>query len=51
MPLLRFADLVLDEGLAEAARAAADEFMSTDPAAARAHVERWMGARQELTLA
>jgi ATP-dependent DNA helicase RecG len=51
MPLLRFADLARDEELAEAARAAADEFIRADPAAARAHVERWMGARQELTLA
>jgi ATP-dependent DNA helicase RecG len=50
-PLLRFADLTKDEALAKAARAAADQLIKADPAAARAHVERWMGARQELTLA
>jgi ATP-dependent DNA helicase RecG len=48
-PLLRFADIVLDAGLVEAARQAADELIAADPKAARAHVARWLGSRQELT--
>jgi ATP-dependent DNA helicase RecG len=50
-PLLRFADLAKDVALVEASRAAAEELIKADPAAARAHVERWTGTRQELTLA
>jgi ATP-dependent DNA helicase RecG len=48
-PLLRFADLERDKGLVEAAVQAAADLIDTDAAAARAHVERWLGARQELT--
>jgi ATP-dependent DNA helicase RecG len=48
LPLLRFADLELDTALVEAARRAAAELMEKDPAAARAHVERWLGAKREL---
>ncbi len=48
-PLLRFADIVLDGALVEAARQAADELMASDPKAARAHVARWLGSRQDLT--
>jgi len=44
VPLLRFADLTLDTALIEAARRAASELLQTDPDAARAHVERWLGA-------
>jgi ATP-dependent DNA helicase RecG len=49
LPLLRFADLERDTALVEAARRAAAELMEKDPGAARAHVERWLGSRQELT--
>jgi ATP-dependent DNA helicase RecG len=49
LPMLRFADLERDVALIEAARQAALELMQSDPAAARAHVERWLGSRQELT--
>jgi ATP-dependent DNA helicase RecG len=48
-PLFRFADLARDADLVEAAREAAGEMIEHDPAAARAHVERWLGSRQELT--
>ena len=47
MPLLRFADLERDAALIEAARDAADELLRIDPAAAQAHLERWLGGRQE----
>ena len=49
LPLLRFADLERDSVLVEAARQAAAELIEKDPQAARAHVERWLGSRQELT--
>jgi len=49
LPLLRFADLARDGPLIEAAQRAAAELIEADPAAARAHVERWLGAKQELT--
>ncbi len=48
-PLLRFADLVADADLVEAAREAATAMMETDPKAARAHVQRWLGSRHELS--
>jgi len=48
-PLLRFADLERDKGLVEAAVQAAAELIDTDAVAARAHIERWLGARQDLT--
>jgi ATP-dependent DNA helicase RecG len=48
-PLLRFADIVLDTELVDAARQAADELVASDPKAARAHVARWLGSRQELS--
>ena len=47
MPLLRFADLERDALLIEAARDAADELLRREPAAAGAHLERWLGGRQE----
>jgi ATP-dependent DNA helicase RecG len=50
-PLLRFADLERDKDLVEAAVRAAAELLDSDPAAARAHVQRWLGSRQELTQA
>jgi ATP-dependent DNA helicase RecG len=49
VPLLRFADLERDSELVEAARQAAAELIEADPQAARAHVQRWLGSRQELT--
>ncbi|TAK86982.1 MAG: ATP-dependent DNA helicase RecG [Betaproteobacteria bacterium] len=48
-PLLRFADLERDKDLVEAAVQAAAGLIDADPRAARAHVERWLGSRQELT--
>jgi ATP-dependent DNA helicase RecG len=48
-PLLRFADLERDVELVEAAKQAAEELIEQDPQAARAHVQRWLGSRQELT--
>jgi ATP-dependent DNA helicase RecG len=47
VPLLRFADLERDVALIEQARDAADELLRREPAAARAHLERWLGGRQE----
>ena len=46
-PLLRFADLTTDLGLLEQARAAAATLLRDAPAAARAHLARWLGARHE----
>jgi ATP-dependent DNA helicase RecG len=48
-PLLRFADLERDRDLIEAASQAAAEMVERHPAAARAHVARWLGARRDLT--
>jgi ATP-dependent DNA helicase RecG len=47
MPLLRFADLERDVALIERARDAADELLRREPAAAQAHLERWLGGKQE----
>jgi ATP-dependent DNA helicase RecG len=47
VPLLRFADLERDVALIEQARDAADELLAKDPAAAHAHLARWLGGRQE----
>jgi ATP-dependent DNA helicase RecG len=49
VPMLRFADLEKDVRLIEAAREAALELIARHPSAARAHVERWLGSREELT--
>jgi ATP-dependent DNA helicase RecG len=46
-PLLRFADLVADEDLLEAARRAAEEMLERDPQRALAHVARWLGSKAE----
>jgi ATP-dependent DNA helicase RecG len=48
-PLLRFADLERDKDLVDAAVQAAADLIDADAAAARAHVERWLGSREELT--
>ena len=47
-PFLRFADLTLDAPLVEEAKAAAERLIEEDAAAARRHVARWLGSRQEL---
>ncbi len=47
VPLLRFADLEKDAALIERARTAADELLAKEPGAAAAHLERWLGGRQE----
>ena len=47
VPLLRFADLEKDVALIEKARDAAQELLEKEPAAAAAHMERWLGGRQE----
>jgi ATP-dependent DNA helicase RecG len=49
VPLLRFADLERDLDLVEAARAAATLLLASEPLTAKAHVQRWLGSRQELT--
>ena len=47
VPLLRFADLERDVALIEQARDDAEILLQTDPAAAAAHLARWLGGRQE----
>jgi ATP-dependent DNA helicase RecG len=47
VPLLRFADLERDVKLIEQARDAADELLRREPGAAQAHLERWLGGKQE----
>jgi ATP-dependent DNA helicase RecG len=47
VPLLRFADPERDLHLIESARDAADELLRREPGAAKAHLERWLGGRQE----
>ena len=47
VPMLRFADLERDAALIEHARDAAIELLQKDPAAAAAHLERWLGGRAE----
>jgi len=47
VPMLRFADLERDAALIEVARDAAEELLTREPAAAAAHVERWLGAKAE----
>jgi ATP-dependent DNA helicase RecG len=46
-PLLRFADLEADEPMIAVAREAAGVMLETFPGEARAHVERWLGSRQD----
>ena len=48
-PLLRFADLERDGELIGQAIEAAGEMLEHHPAAARAHVERWLGRRKDLS--
>ena len=48
VPMLRFADLSADVDLLEAARDAAEMLLREEPAAAHAHLARWLGGRSEL---
>ncbi len=47
VPMLRFADLAVDTDLLEAARDAAPALLQDHPDAARAHLARWLGAKNE----
>jgi len=47
VPLLRFADLERDVQMIEVARDAANELLRREPSAADAHLERWLGGKQE----
>ena len=44
----RFADLVADAGLVEAAHAAAEVMLDAHPDAVKRHLDRWLGGREEL---
>jgi len=46
-PLLRFADLEKDEAMIAAAQEAAGLMLDKFPLDARAHVQRWLGSRQD----
>lgn len=46
-PLLRFADLTLDEPLVHLARQAATQLLATRPEVAEQHVARWLGSKAE----
>jgi ATP-dependent DNA helicase RecG len=48
VPWLRFADLEADADLLELARAVAEQLLARFPDAVRAHLERWLGSRQDL---
>ncbi len=47
VPLLRFADLEHDVALIEQARDDAEALLEKEPAAAAAHLARWLGGREE----
>jgi ATP-dependent DNA helicase RecG len=47
VPMLRFADLECDLDLLEAARETADRLLHRWPERAEAHLERWLGGRQD----
>jgi ATP-dependent DNA helicase RecG len=51
VPLLRFADLVADQELLDAARKAADRLLEREPARAHAHMARWTPAAAALMAA
>ncbi|MGZ8198985.1 MAG: ATP-dependent DNA helicase RecG [Burkholderiales bacterium] len=48
VPMLRFADLSADADLLDAARGVAEKLLRVNPAAARAHLARWLGGKHEL---
>jgi len=47
VPMLRFADLALDLDLLDAAREAAEVLLRDSPEVVKAHLERWLGGRNE----
>jgi ATP-dependent DNA helicase RecG len=47
VPMLRFADLAVDLDLLDAARDAAEMLLREEPEAARTHLARWLGGRNE----
>ncbi len=47
-PMLRFADLIADVDLLEAARDRAESLLREHPEAAARHVDRWLGGKEEL---
>jgi ATP-dependent DNA helicase RecG len=48
VPLLRYADLEMDADLVEMARQVAEEMLIKAPDNATRHLQRWLGAREEL---
>ncbi len=48
VPLLRYADLEMDADLVEMARRVAEEMLQQAPDKAARHLQRWLGAREEL---
>ena len=48
VPLLRYADLESDADLVELARSEAERLLRAQPEGVRAHLERWLGSREEL---
>ncbi len=47
VPMLRFAELGTDDALLELARSVADELLRDYPAAAQAHLQRWLANRHD----
>ncbi len=47
LAMLRFADLERDAALAEAARQCAPRLLAEHPAAVEAHLDRWLGGRED----
>ena len=47
VPLLRFADLEKDAALLETARGVAEDLLRDAPAVVEAHLDRWLGGREE----
>ncbi len=48
VPLLRYADLEMDADLVDLAREVAEEMLAGHPDLAEKHLQRWLGAREEL---
>ena len=48
VPLLRYADLEMDADLVEMARSVAEDMLVKQPELAERHLQRWLGAREEL---
>jgi len=48
VPLLRYADLELDADLVDMAREVAEEMLTEHATLAEKHLQRWLGAREEL---